>query len=498
MRPTAVCVVLLSVICVARSAHLRGTWNTADFFHFLAKFGIQKANMHNARDSLGYIYGNVTTAMASSATVTLAVLDRGFFLEYYGNRTVVDGELACRRMMHKIDGAAYDAACNDRGKDFLRRVPCPLGGLCDDEDPANVINGHQFTFTIQDLVQPRFWYLSLVACYRNETTCQWHHLNESLQIDYDLWLVNGNPNASHHNALELQFSFDKQNTLEISFLFLLIYVILVPLQIHAVMHQKHPVTRLFLASVMLEMVAMLLEVVHGAKYAVDGVGVTDVAVAGDILDILSRTLFMLLLLLLAKGWAITRIELTWKPLVFGIWMLYGVVHILLYVWNTTEVDIIEDIDEYQTWPGWLILIFRTLIMGWFLLELRYTMLHEHNAQKLNFLLHFGASALVWFIYLPIIALIALQISSLYRFKLILGITYSADALAYCVICHLLWPTRSEQYLLLADSGYLGDELDEFNEAPHVVNSYAGFVSNGELLLTGSSNSSPRESFSVSA
>jgi len=84
------------------------------------------------------------------------------------------------------------------------------------------------------------------------------------------------------------------------------------------------------------------------------------------------------------------------------------------------VDIIEDIDEYQTWPGWLIICFRTLIMIWFLFELRNTMLYEHNAQKLNFFLHFGASALVWFIYLPIIALIALQVSALWRFKLLLG------------------------------------------------------------------------------
>ena len=42
---------------------------------------------------------------------------------------------------------------------------------------------------------------------------------------------------------------------------------------------------------------------------------------------------MLLLLLLAKGWAVTRQELTWKPLVFAIWLCYGIVHILLYVWN---------------------------------------------------------------------------------------------------------------------------------------------------------------------
>lgn len=36
----------------------------------------------------------------------------------------------------------------------------------------------------------------------------------------------------------------------------------------------------------------------------------------------------------------------------------------------TEVDIIEEIDEYQTWPGWLILAFRVLIMLWFIYELR--------------------------------------------------------------------------------------------------------------------------------
>lgn len=50
-----------------------------------------------------------------------------------------------------------------------------------------------------------------------------------------------------------------------------------------------------------------------------------------------QTIFMLLLLLLAKGWAMTRMELTWKPLVFSIWFIYGVVHILLYVWNMVRI-----------------------------------------------------------------------------------------------------------------------------------------------------------------
>jgi Rhodopsin-like GPCR transmembrane domain len=86
----------------------------------------------------------------------------------------------------------------------------------------------------------------------------------------------------------------------------------------------------------------------------------------------------------------------------------------------TEVDIIWDIDEYQTWPGWLVLCCRSLMMLWFLWELRNTMRYEHSTKKLDFLLHFGASSLVWFIYLPIVALVALQISPLWRYKLLLG------------------------------------------------------------------------------
>lgn len=35
--------------------------------------------------------------------------------------------------------------------------------------------------------------------------------------------------------------------------------------------------------------------------------------------------------------------------------------------------------------------------------------------------------------------------------------------------YMLWPERSEQYLLLAYEADLSNELEEFNEAPHVIN-----------------------------
>ena len=85
-----------------------------------------------------------------------------------------------------------------------------------------------------------------------------------------------------------------------------------------------------------------------------------------------------------------------------------------------EIDFISDIDEWQTWPGWLILIFRIGIMLWFLLELQETFHLEHSPEKMRFYLHFGAGFLVWFVYLPIVALIGTQVSALWRYKTILS------------------------------------------------------------------------------
>lgn len=137
---------------------------------------------------------------------------------------------------------------------------------------------------------PRFWYVSMVACYRNETTCEWHHLDSlsGYDIEYDIWLVNGNPNGSSYNTLTYQFSFDRQNTLELYLLFWFVYMVLVPLQCHAVKIQKHPVTKLFTASLLLDFIALCLILMHTLKFALDGIGFPNVLMAGNICDILSR------------------------------------------------------------------------------------------------------------------------------------------------------------------------------------------------------------------
>ncbi|RXG73271.1 Integral membrane protein [Armadillidium vulgare] len=431
-------ILILSFVNKSSALHTTGVWKSKDeFFHFITKFGFQKTNQHELEASEGYIFGNITSLLKSNSHSqiygTLVLLPRQFFVPFYKNRSLSlfeNADIACQSMFKNIDSESYDAQCHDTGReDFLRKVPCPVGKLCVDEDnPNNVIKGMQLTYTVQDINNPRFWYLSFVACRRNKS-CIWEYVKEPLEVKYDLNIVNGRPFISRTNPFEYHFSFDQQ---------------------------VHPITRLFTATLLAQLAGLILDSLHLLIFSYNGVGVNALNIMGDLFNIVAQSCFMILLLLLAKGWAITRMNLA-RPVFAN------------FIMASTEVDVIEDIDEFQTWPGWLTLSLRVVIMFWFLYELRNTMKFEHNEAKLQFFLQFGAATLVWFVYMPVVALIALEIATLWRYKIILGFTYCADLLAHSFMAYMLWPNRSEQYLLLAEDVDFSEELEAFDEAPHIVN-----------------------------
>lgn len=153
-------VILINSIVLQNATHLSGTFRTGDFFKLLAKFGFQKTERHSQRDSYGYIYGNITSREQFPVQITLAVLDKRDFLPLYGNRSFVNRDLACRQMFETANRFAYDRDCGKSQSnqlDFLRHVPCTHNQICSEETPTptNVIPGHQFTYVISNLYQPR-------------------------------------------------------------------------------------------------------------------------------------------------------------------------------------------------------------------------------------------------------------------------------------------------------------------------------------------------------
>lgn len=134
--------------------HLKGTWKVSSFYKFLAKFGFQKTDPGLLDDTQGFVYGNVTSKSGPNNYFTLLLVDSEYFMEFYGNQSF---ERNCKKMFRKIDTIAYDNPCNGHGtEDFLRKIPCPHGKLCVDEDnPVNVLSGYQFTYKVQNSATPR-------------------------------------------------------------------------------------------------------------------------------------------------------------------------------------------------------------------------------------------------------------------------------------------------------------------------------------------------------
>lgn len=156
--------VLLALLCLPCEAlHLKGTWRSSNYYLFLAKFGFQQTTSTSEAElttTQGYIYGNISSSNPDvTNSLTFVVTDSEYFLEFYGNRSVLPRTKACSMMFTKLDSIAYDATCNKGGaEDFLRKVPCPKGGYCVDEDNETKIipGGNQFTFRVRDTSQPRW------------------------------------------------------------------------------------------------------------------------------------------------------------------------------------------------------------------------------------------------------------------------------------------------------------------------------------------------------
>ena len=156
-----------------------------------------------------------------------------------------------------------------------------------------------------------------------------------MMLDFDVWFVNGHPFVKHINPFEHQFSFEMHDVFEIYLAFFLVYLFLVPLQCYALHKQKHLLPMLLTMCICMEFMGVVLNQIHVLKFAFDGTGIEMFKVVGNFIDNAAQCLFMLLLLLIIKGWTITRMDLLWreKLVLFTTWTIYTMSTMALFIWN---------------------------------------------------------------------------------------------------------------------------------------------------------------------
>lgn len=178
----------------------------------------------------------------------------------------------------------------------------------------------------------------MVACHRETEHCKWvTNKSVNAEINYDIWLVNGDPASKHLNPFEHQFSFEMHDVFEIYALFSVLYLITLPVWIYAYKQQVHPITKLLTICISTEFAGVVLNFLHVLIFCINGVGAEWLKVIGNLLGSFAECLFMLLLLLIAKGWTILSMKLLGKRTLVFFWGIYTALNALFFIVNLVSV-----------------------------------------------------------------------------------------------------------------------------------------------------------------
>ncbi|CAG9769967.1 unnamed protein product [Ceutorhynchus assimilis] len=234
----------------------------------------------------------------------------------------------------------------------------------------------------------RWWFIAVSNC--NET--------KGIDINYQLLMTNGPPGDYWHE----HFSADEFYILPIllafsvaySFLMLGITVCSLELKQRQLLHTTY---KIFVLSCVLQLFGILVISIVYLKMAVSGRESPKFKRVGSMLLGSSETLFLLLLLLLAKGFTITRGRLPLKATVkLTIFMcLYVTTYLTIFVYEALVFDPGEVLYLYESPAGYSLIMLRLCAWIMFIYSTVFTL--KKYPEKSNFYYPFNLFGTVWFV-----------------------------------------------------------------------------------------------------
>uniref|UniRef100_A0A5S6QMT6 GpcrRhopsn4 domain-containing protein n=1 Tax=Trichuris muris TaxID=70415 RepID=A0A5S6QMT6_TRIMR len=457
-----------TVICL----NVVGEWESGsekELMRVVAVFAFQKTDPVSMEGSRGYIYGNVTSSSKQTIAAHLVLVDYELFrkLSVVFDNSNKEKNL-CSSLMGPVSHLAFEKRCfpNNR-QDFFRAVPCPTSELCPEEDdPLNVVSGSQFSFHIQDTTGARFWYLLFTNCLLNEH-CNWTKSNARVSLNYDVWLVNGHPDRSGINPFEHQFSFDRQDTMELFGSAFVLFLALAIAQLHSCRKDAQVPSFVLLILLTMRMTGFSLHSFYCLKFAFHGRASKLLTLFADLFASIADMGLMLLLIAVVKSWPFSIHNFLSKRRYGTLGIVCTVLQVVFTCTAAGATFQYIPLHMLETWSGWMSMALRLLMVQCFMVELRFAIKRETSCERADFLLHFGSGCMVWFVYVIILGVAALEIPMLWRYKIITGICILADFIAYSALVHIFWTRNGKRRIYFEEpstrqSG--GEEWDEFEQS----------------------------------
>ncbi|KAG6459562.1 hypothetical protein O3G_MSEX011452 [Manduca sexta] len=243
----------------------------------------------------------------------------------------------------------------------------------------------------------RWWFIAISNC----------DSPKGLEIKYKFLMTNAPDGDFWHT----HFSADEFYVLPILLAYTFAYVIVMVAVVMCSVelksrHLLHTTYKLFLVSIVTQHSGVMMQTLAYIKYAANGVGSPSTVVIGQFLCGVSEMTFLLLLVLMAKGYTITRgrlkIGFTVKLTVFM--CCYVVTYIVLFIYQAKAFDPGEVLYLYESPPGYGLIVMRVLAWCVFAYSTFFTV--RKYIEKTMFYCPFFICGTLWFFAGPLFILTA--------------------------------------------------------------------------------------------
>ncbi|XP_074874860.1 LOW QUALITY PROTEIN: transmembrane protein 145 [Buteo buteo] len=283
-------------------------------------------------------------------------------------------------------------------------------------------------------VRERWWYVALSKM----------RPGDGLELEYEMVLTNGKSFWTRH------FSADEFGILETDITFLLIFILIFLVSCYFGYLLKgrqllHTTYKMFMAAAGVEVLSLLFCCVYWGQYACDGVGSGSLKILAKLLFSVSFLIFLLMLILLGKGFTVTRGRISHAGSVrLSVYMtLYSITHIVLLTYEAEFFDPAQVLYTYESPAGYGLIGLQFLAYLWFCYAVLVTL--KQVPEKQPFYLPFFAAYTLWFFAVPVTALIAnFGIPKWAREKIVNGIQLGIHLYAHAVFLVMTRPSAANK------------------------------------------------------
>ncbi|XP_027194446.2 transmembrane protein 145-like [Dermatophagoides pteronyssinus] len=281
----------------------------------------------------------------------------------------------------------------------------------------------------------RWWYIALDNC----------GTKKGLYLKYRITMTNSQSNTwlKHFSADE--FYILHTDVIMCILFYLLLFATCFEAYALYTRHLFHKTYKLYIASLLSECLGLLFLCIYYGIFAQQGNANIALKLFGKAFEAASTLIFLLLLLLISKGYTITRARMKSRTVAkFTMFMVMSsIAYAIIFYHEQYLFDPGEVLYMYESSFGYLLISLRLMAWSWFSYAIVFTLIHY--PQKSAFFAKLFLVYSIWFISAPIVILVAtFVIPKWMREKIINAVELAIAFKAHLIFFYLTRPSRANK------------------------------------------------------